>query len=239
MALDEDRARKLVADDQAELERMQRDRNAQEASIAPINEEWDYKQAVMEADYELAAKLHENEREAMSIEEKSRRLAELIRERKRTWQDTHMQSFDEVQKLFKKHMRWINNFVLMEEDFPTEMVQKEESIQNEESSEKKTKGSRKKSKRADSKLGEESSKRQRMEDDKETEELKKCFELVINDEVTLDVVPLATKHVPIVDYNINTKGELGTAGTNVNAAGLLLLEEFLLSEGKDCQRRVM
>ncbi|GKA73071.1 hypothetical protein Tco_0779287, partial [Tanacetum coccineum] len=40
-------------------------------------------QAMMEAYYELAANLQENEREAMSIEEKSRRLAELIREKKK------------------------------------------------------------------------------------------------------------------------------------------------------------
>ncbi|GKD47123.1 hypothetical protein Tco_1271768, partial [Tanacetum coccineum] len=44
-------------------------------------------------------------------------------------------SFDKVQKLFEKHMKWINNFVPMEEDLPSEKVQKEES------SEKKAKGS--------------------------------------------------------------------------------------------------
>ncbi|GKD47124.1 hypothetical protein Tco_1271769, partial [Tanacetum coccineum] len=82
--LDEELAREIEAEHQAELERIQKERDAQEeASRAAIYEEWDNEQAMMEANYELAANLQENEREAMSIKEKSRRLAELIRERKK------------------------------------------------------------------------------------------------------------------------------------------------------------
>ncbi|GJR71334.1 hypothetical protein Tco_0542992 [Tanacetum coccineum] len=94
-------------------------------------------------------------------------------------------SFDEVQKLFEKHMKWINSFVPMEEDLPLEKVQKEES------SEKKAEGSnRKKSigrKRAKDKQEQESSKRQRVEDDKEEEELKKCFELAKEEDLKLSM----------------------------------------------------
>ncbi|GJS10703.1 hypothetical protein Tco_0367499 [Tanacetum coccineum] len=270
----------------------------------------------------------------MSIEEKSRRLAELIRERKKFFAAqraeairnkpptktqrrnqmiqylknmagySHAQlkdkSFDEVQKLFEKHMKWINSFVPMEEDLPSEKVQKEES------SEKKAEGSsRKKSigrKRAKDKQEQESSKRQRVEDDKEEEELKKCFELAKEEEIAINAIPLATK-VPVVGFQIHTRGKPGyyeifradgssklypwpeedfervlwgdlrvmfepdvesevwrslqgykrlstytnnnhkhaeqeassrsacTAGTKVNAAGLQLLEELLMSEG--------
>ncbi|GJX41921.1 hypothetical protein Tco_0256911 [Tanacetum coccineum] len=133
----------------------------EEASRAAIYEEWDNEQAMMETDYELAANLQENEREAMPIEEKSRRLAELIRERKKFFavQRLKDKNFDEVHKIFEKHMKWINSFVPMEEDLPSEKVQKEVS------SEKKTKGnSRKKSisrKRAKDKQEQESSKRQK------------------------------------------------------------------------------
>ncbi|GJR23152.1 hypothetical protein Tco_0971679 [Tanacetum coccineum] len=82
--LDDELAREIEAEEQAELERIQKERAAQEeASRAAIYEEWDNEQAIMEADFKLAANLQENEREAMSIEEKSRRLAELIRERKK------------------------------------------------------------------------------------------------------------------------------------------------------------
>ncbi|GJS90822.1 hypothetical protein Tco_0773458 [Tanacetum coccineum] len=84
MELDEELAREIEAEEQAELERIQKERVAQEeASIASIYEELDNEQAMMEANYELAANLQENEREATSIEEKSRRLAEFIRERKK------------------------------------------------------------------------------------------------------------------------------------------------------------
>ncbi|GJW14858.1 hypothetical protein Tco_0018991 [Tanacetum coccineum] len=82
--LDEELAREIEAEEQAELERIQKERVAQEkASRAAIYEEWDNEQAMMEADYELAVNLQENEREAMSVKEKSRRPAELIRERKK------------------------------------------------------------------------------------------------------------------------------------------------------------
>ncbi|GJV26613.1 hypothetical protein Tco_1379308 [Tanacetum coccineum] len=195
---------------------------------------------MMEAYYELAANLQENEREAMSIEEKSRRLGEFIRERKKFFSAqraeairnkpptktqrrnqmiqylknmagySHAQlkdkSFDEVQKLFEKHMKWINSFVPMEEDLPSEKVQKEES------SEKKAEGSsRKKSigrKRAKDKQEQESSKRQRVEDDKEEEELKKCFELAKEEEIAINAIPLATK-VPVVGFQIHTRGKPG------------------------------
>ncbi|GJV40832.1 hypothetical protein Tco_1419272 [Tanacetum coccineum] len=67
--LNEELTREIEAEKQAELERIQKERAAQEeASRAAIYEEWDNEQAMMEADYELAANLQENEKEAMSIE---------------------------------------------------------------------------------------------------------------------------------------------------------------------------
>ncbi|GKC38092.1 hypothetical protein Tco_1050476, partial [Tanacetum coccineum] len=67
--LDEELAREIKAEEQAELERIQKEKAAQEeASRATIYEEWDNEQAMMEADYELAANLQENEIEAISIE---------------------------------------------------------------------------------------------------------------------------------------------------------------------------
>ncbi|GKA07098.1 retrovirus-related pol polyprotein from transposon TNT 1-94 [Tanacetum coccineum] len=176
----------------------------------------------------------------MSIEEKSRRLAELIRERKKFFVAQRAEAirnkpptktqrrnqkiqylknmagysyaqlkdnrFDEVQKLFKKHMKWINSFVPMEEDLPSEKVQKEES------SEKKAEGSNKKKsigrKRAKDKQEQESSKRQRVEDDKEEEELKKCFELAKEEEIAINAIPLATK-VPVIGFQIHTRGKPG------------------------------
>ncbi|GJY66535.1 retrovirus-related pol polyprotein from transposon TNT 1-94 [Tanacetum coccineum] len=104
----------------------------------------------------------------------------------------------------------------MEEDLLTEKVQ------NEESSEKKAKGSRKKSigkKRAENEQKQEYSKRQRMEDDKETDkheeadeddevEMKKHMEIVKDEEeIAIDVTPLATKPLVIVNYKIAKEGK--------------------------------
>ncbi|GJX96442.1 hypothetical protein Tco_0352240 [Tanacetum coccineum] len=48
-----------------------------------------------------------------------------------------------------------------------------------------------------------------MEDDKEKEDLKQCFEIVQDDDVAIDVIPLATKPAPIVGFQIHRKGRNG------------------------------
>ncbi|GJZ47156.1 hypothetical protein Tco_0600988 [Tanacetum coccineum] len=64
-------------------------------------------------------------------------------------------------------------------------------------------------KRAGEKLEQEVAKKQKMEDDKEKEDLKQCFEIVQDDEVAIDVIPLATKPAPIVNFQIHRKGRQG------------------------------
>ncbi|GKD50564.1 retrotransposable element Tf2 [Tanacetum coccineum] len=56
----------------------------------------------------------------------------------------------------------------------------------------------------DTKLVEESSKKQKLEEDKEFEELKQCLEIVPDDgdDVTIDATPLSTKSSTIVEYKI-------------------------------------
>ncbi|GKC86416.1 hypothetical protein Tco_1142133 [Tanacetum coccineum] len=44
-----------------------------------------------------------------------------------------------------------------------------------------------------------------MEDDKEKEDLKQCFEINQDDDVTIDSIPLATKPAPIVNSKIHRK----------------------------------
>ncbi|GKF69834.1 hypothetical protein Tco_0202891 [Tanacetum coccineum] len=60
------------------------------------------------------------------------------------------------------------------------------------------------SKRAREELEQESSKKQKLEEDKESEELKQCLEIV-PDDVTIDATPLSTKSLTIVDYKIHKK----------------------------------
>ncbi|GKC13415.1 hypothetical protein Tco_1010197 [Tanacetum coccineum] len=52
-------------------------------------------------------------------------------------------------------------------------------------------------------------KKQKVDDDKEKEDLKQCFEIVQDDEVAIDAIPLATKPPMIVDFQIHTKGKQG------------------------------
>ncbi|GJW87322.1 hypothetical protein Tco_0162662 [Tanacetum coccineum] len=101
-------------------------------------------------------------------------------------------SFDEVQKAFDKTMSWIDSFVPMD----SEVVKG--SKDRAEGSETRAEGS---SKRAGEDLQQESTKKQKMDDDKEKEELKQCFEIVLDDgdDVTIDATPLSVK-IPIAMY---------------------------------------
>nr|GEW52785.1 hypothetical protein [Tanacetum cinerariifolium] len=108
-------------------------------------------------------------------------------------------SFDEIQELFNKALKRVNTFV----DFRTKLV--EESSKKAEA-EITQEGS---SKRAGDELEQERSKKQKVEDDKESEELKKCLEIIPNggDDVTIDATPLSSKSPTIVDYKIYKEGK--------------------------------
>ncbi|GJU00037.1 hypothetical protein Tco_1110375 [Tanacetum coccineum] len=150
-ALDEEMARNLEAQIQAELieeERLAR-KKEEEANIALI-ESWDNTQAMMEADFELAQRLQAEEHGEIIIEERSRLFVELMNKR-------------------KKHCK----------------------SKKAESSEKKAEGSRKKS----------------IDDEAE---MKKHMEVVQDDEeIEIDVIPLATKPPIIVEYKIVKEGQKG------------------------------
>ncbi|GJY52736.1 hypothetical protein Tco_0443583 [Tanacetum coccineum] len=87
-----------------EEEMMARERE-EDANIV----EWDNAQAMMDADYELAARIHAQEQEELTVEEKSRLFVELMDKRKKHF--VKNKSFDEVQKAFDKTKSWIDSFV--------------------------------------------------------------------------------------------------------------------------------
>nr|GFA75798.1 hypothetical protein [Tanacetum cinerariifolium] len=107
-------------------------------------------------------------------------------------------SFAEIQKLFDIAIKRINTFI----DFRTELVEesfkKDEAETAQESS----------SKRAEDELDQERSKKQKVEDNKESEELKKCLEIIPDDgdDVTINATPLSVKTL-IVDYKIYKEGK--------------------------------
>nr|GEU83638.1 putative reverse transcriptase, RNA-dependent DNA polymerase [Tanacetum cinerariifolium] len=63
--------------------------------------------------------------------------------------------------------------------------------------------------RAGDKLEQERSKKHKMQDDKESKELKKCLEIIPDDanDVTIDAIPLSSKSLTIVDYKIYQEGK--------------------------------
>ncbi|GKB53611.1 hypothetical protein Tco_0904364 [Tanacetum coccineum] len=63
--------------------------------------------------------------------------------------------------------------------------------------------------RAGEALKQESSKKQKMDDDKETKELKQCMEIISDDgdDVTIKATPLSAKSLTIVDYKIYKEGK--------------------------------
>ncbi|GJR17642.1 hypothetical protein Tco_0966169 [Tanacetum coccineum] len=95
-------AQRLQEELQAELEKEERmaKQIKDDANIA----EWDDVQAMMDADYELAARLQAQEQGELTIKERF------------THNQLKNKSFNEVQKAFDKTMSWIDSFVPMDSE---------------------------------------------------------------------------------------------------------------------------
>nr|GEV88346.1 ribonuclease H-like domain-containing protein [Tanacetum cinerariifolium] len=142
------------------------------------------KKAQISLDEEFAFKLQAEEDEQERIlREKTQQIEEPRALRNK--------SFAKIKELFNKAMATINNFV----DFKTELVgentKKAQAEIAQESS----------SKRAGDELEQEIAKKQRLEDENESTELKRCLEIVPDDgdEVTIDAAPLYIK--TLINFN--------------------------------------
>ncbi|GJU94950.1 hypothetical protein Tco_1319706 [Tanacetum coccineum] len=106
-------------------------------------------------------------------------------------------SFEEIQKLYEREQKWINDFVPID----SEVVK--------DSRKGKAEGSRKKTvarKRTGEKLDDESVKRQKIEDDAEKEALRAYLDIISGDDEAVNVESLATKY-PIVDWKTHALSE--------------------------------
>ncbi|GKB26872.1 hypothetical protein Tco_0866273 [Tanacetum coccineum] len=197
IALDEEMARNIEAQIQAELikeERLAR-KKEMEAHIALI-ESWDNTQAKMEADFELAQRLQAEEQGEITIEEISRLFVELMNKRKKHFaklraEEKRRNPPTKAQKInlmstylknmggYKYNQLKKKSYDEIQKLFDNEMkrvntfILMDSESKKAESSEKNVEGNKKKSigkKRAGKEQKQESSKRQRMEDDKETDE---------------------------------------------------------------------
>ncbi|GKC63731.1 hypothetical protein Tco_1096329 [Tanacetum coccineum] len=99
--------------------------------------------------------------------------------------DLKLKEFDSIQEMFDRAFKRVNTF----KDFRTELVESKE-------------------KRVREELIQESTKKQKVEDDKETTELKQFMEIIPDEEeVTIDIIPLAVKSPKIVDWKIHKEGK--------------------------------
>ncbi|GJY68564.1 hypothetical protein Tco_0471546 [Tanacetum coccineum] len=98
--------------------------------------------------------------------------------------DLKLKEFDSIQEMFDRAFKRVYTF----KDFRTELVEGKE-------------------KRAGAELEQEVAKKQKVEDNKETTELKQLMEIDPNEEeVTIDDVSLAVKSPTIVDWKIHKEG---------------------------------
>ncbi|GKA80194.1 hypothetical protein Tco_0786790 [Tanacetum coccineum] len=165
---------------------------------------------MIEADRLLAERLQTKEQEELADEEKVRLIVDILEKRKKHFtalraKEKRNKPPTKAQKkstmsTYLKHMgRYtVNMFV----DMDTKMKEgsnKAKIDTTQESS----------SKRACDELEQEKAKKQKGDDDQEEEEMKKHMEIVQDDEVPIDAIPLATKPPMIVEYKINKEGKMG------------------------------
>ncbi|GKF01158.1 hypothetical protein Tco_0028081, partial [Tanacetum coccineum] len=108
--------------------------------------------------------------------------------------DLKNKSFANVQELFEKAMKRVSKFV----DIDTKLVEGNETREEENL------------KRAGDELEQENVKKQKVDDDQEIAELQSMMKIVPSEEeVAVDVIPLATKPPSIIDYKIIKEGKIG------------------------------
>nr|GEV45010.1 hypothetical protein [Tanacetum cinerariifolium] len=188
--LDEEAVKKLQAEfDEEERLTREKAKKEQEANNGLI-EEWGDIQAKIDDDHQLAERLQAQEQKELSDVEKATLFQQLLEKRRKHFnmegykiKDLKLKEFDYIQEMFDRAFKRVNTF----KDFRTEMVEGKE-------------------KRAGEELVQESTKKQKVEHDKETAELKLLVETIPNEEeVAIDVIPLAIKSPRIVDWKFHKK----------------------------------
>ncbi|GKD95021.1 hypothetical protein Tco_1374858 [Tanacetum coccineum] len=207
ITLDEELALILHAEEQKEFKK---ERVAQEeASRAAIIEKLDNIQVMIEANDQLATRLQAKEQEQFSIEEKSRMLVEMIAEKKKFFaaqRAAEQRSKPTTKTQIKNKMcAYLKNMGKIFVPMDSEVVK---------SSKTRTKGS---SKKAGDELESDKSKKQKIDEyvkakkdnDQEEAEMKRYIEIIKDDEVEINAIPLATKPPMIIEYKIDKDGRIG------------------------------
>ncbi|GKA93917.1 hypothetical protein Tco_0815903 [Tanacetum coccineum] len=192
--LDEETALNLQAEFDEE-ERLAREKAEKEEANIALIETWDDIQAKIDVDHQLAESMQAQEQEELSIEENTTLFQQLLEKRRKHFaakrnmegyklKDLKLKEFDSIQEMFDRAFKRVKTF----EDFRTELVEGKE-------------------KRAGTWLIQEITKKQKVEDDKETSELKQLMEIIPDEEeVAIDAIPLAVKSPSIVGWKIYKEG---------------------------------
>nr|GEV99324.1 RNA-directed DNA polymerase, eukaryota, reverse transcriptase zinc-binding domain protein [Tanacetum cinerariifolium] len=207
--IDEQIARDLEAQMQADLEEEQRiaKQKEEEANIAIIAE-WDNTHAMIEVDYELAAKLQEEKRGELSIKEKLKLFVELMDKRKRQFEmlraeEGRRKPLTKAQKR-KQMCTYLKNMVgFTYNQLKINFFKEDRAVET--------------FKRAGDEIEPESAKKPMLYEnvqakvaDDDTVNLKRCLEIVPeddDDDVTIEATPLSSKSHTIVDYKIYREGK--------------------------------
>ncbi|GJS91607.1 hypothetical protein Tco_0774243 [Tanacetum coccineum] len=222
---DEELAQRLDAQLQAEMEK--EDRLARQREEEDNIVSWDNAQAMMEADYQMAERLHAEEQASLTDEEKASLFVQLLDARKKHFAALRAQEIrnkppTKMQKRttmcnYLKNMAGYKHNQLRHKSFDDIQKLFDKALkrvntfvpmdtEKVEGSKAKAAGSETRveesSKRAGEELDRESTKKQKVEDETEQAELKECFEIIPFDEDSVNTIPLATKQAPIVDWTI-------------------------------------
>ncbi|GKA04526.1 putative ribonuclease H-like domain-containing protein [Tanacetum coccineum] len=182
--------------DKEEEDRLARQREEEDNIVS-----WDNAQAMMEADYQMAERLQAEEQASLTDEEKARLFVQLLDARKKHFAALRAQEIrnkppTKMQKRttmcnYLKNMAGYKHNQLRHKSFDDTQKLFDKAL-----------------KRVntfvpmDTEKVEESTKKQKVEDETEQVELKECFEIISFDEDAVNTIPLATKQPPIVDYKI-------------------------------------
>ncbi|GJS56983.1 hypothetical protein Tco_0651767 [Tanacetum coccineum] len=226
--LDEELAFKLQAEEEEE-ERLAREKAQQveEANIA-----WDDVQAKIEADYQLAKRLQDEEQEQFTDAKKARLFVQFLEQRRkhfaakraeekrsrplrraqqRSIMCTYLKNMEGWKPKDLKNKSFANIQGLFDKamkrvntfvNYRTELVEESSKKAKVEIAQESS------SKRAGDELKQKNAKKQKVDEDKETAELQSLIEVAPDEkEVAIDVVPLATKPPTIVDWKIHKEGK--------------------------------
>ncbi|GJU73446.1 hypothetical protein Tco_1264851 [Tanacetum coccineum] len=157
--------------------------------------------AKVKADYQLAQRLQAQEQEELTNEEKARLFVQFLEQRRKHFAAKRAEEKRNIPPTRAQQRNIITE--LVEESSKKAETELEENLKKAEAEV--MEGS---SKRAGEELEQESIKKQKVDEDKEIAELQSLMEFIPDEEeVAINVVPLATKPPSIVDWKIHKEGK--------------------------------